>query len=508
MKRRGESTNKPFTTKEEFINNLYSAKWKLSNSSTRSNSVSLIPLYQLGLSDEVITLLLRVFKYWAMTTSPSTAGTRISAVCKIIKLRGEMIISNLEYLKVNYNLLTTSNKKNLNYLFRALYDIFNISSFKEQRQWTLHNLDIENVNPHDPVNGAYSDYQFNKIIDRSSIILEECKELWLRTRTVPNFQKYSYSLFDLLSLITSRRAAQFVQLKIVDVQPCNDNSYEEKLVGELIELKFHKSKSPGSGFRGKPEHSAFPLSLYFSKVVLIYLYELKELVKSLCVDYKVDFEDIEWSSFPLFPSINSVRSADDLVSTSIHTDRLHRIFRRSKSDLFSIARVRHTTITRGMEMGLSSVELSRLTGVTTAATRNYKDLTPKSRHLINSRFCKNELLFNSFSWTVSEYERNFERVFTDEFGQGIGGIEKGVGCRSCSKQLGAPLGCYTCGADAFVPFLEGNHGAQLSKAKAKKLFLETTGANRHQLFEISFIIKRIEQVIFLQRQHGYYQLDE
>ena len=73
-----------------------------------------------------------------------------------------------------------------------------------------------------------------------------------------------------------------------------------------------------------------------------------------------------------------------------------------------------------------------------------------------------------------------------------------MGCSSCSKKLGAPLGCYACGADLFVPFLEGDHKSQLIKAQAKKEFLEKNGANHHQTFEIDIIIRRIKQVIAVQ----------
>lgn len=503
LSRNGLPVSEKFISKEEFINDLYAERWGLSNSSTRSNSVSLMPLYDLRLEFAHTSLLLKVFKFWAMTGSPSTAGTRIGAICKIISNQGEVILSDIVFLKSIYSVLTIANKKNLNHLFRALYETFKKKEYKEQRKWALNNLDPERVNPHDPVNGAYSDYQFNQIMDKSNVELEQSKEAWFKEGTDKRFLKYSRCVFSLLSLITSRRMSQFVQCKVVDIQPYSDHSSSQKVDDNLLEIRFFKAKTSKSGFRGKPEKSRFLLSQYFSKVVLIYLQDLKRHIKGICFDFEVQFDDIDWKSFPLFPSIDSIRSANDLVSPSLHSDRLHKVFRKHGSELFSIARVRHTTITRGMEAGLTNIELSRLTGVTTAATRNYKDLTPESRNLINQRFCKNELLLKSFSWTLREYKEKFERTCTDELGQELGGIKNDTGCKSCAKQLGAPLGCYTCASESFIPFLEGDHHTQLVKAQAKKYFLETMGANKHQLFEIDFIIKKIEQVIQKQKQHGH-----
>lgn len=507
LEEKGIAPNEMFTSKEEFINNLYGTRWRLSNSSTRTNTVSLVTLYELDLGFYYTSLMLKVFKFWAMTRSPSTVGSRIGVICKIIRERGIGMLNDVDFLKMAYSDLTTANKKNLNYLFRALYDTFRNIEFKEQRSWSKNNLDTERVNPHDPVNGAYSDYQFNEFVDRANADIGEYRCIWSEKMTKKSFSQYSTSIFHLFSLITSRRPAQFVQCKVIDISPCHSDKLNIKIDENLVEIRFYKAKATKSGFRANPEKSYFPLSQHFSKIILRYLLDLKSMIKKLCNDFRGEFKDIEWNSFPLFPSMSLIKSLDDLMSPSMHTDKLHRVFRSNCSAIYNISRVRHTTITRGLEMGLTNIELARLTGLTTAATRNYKDLTPKSRNLINERFCKNDLLINSFTWTLREYNEHFERVCSDEFGQELGGIQKVTSCRSCSKKLGAPLGCYTCGSGSFIPFLEGNHHSQLIKAQAKKRFLEVVGANRHQLFEIDFIVKRIEQVILKQKQYGYKVLE-
>ena len=153
-----------------------------------------------------------------------------------------------------------------------------------------------------------------------------------------------------------------------------------------------------------------------------------------------------------------------------------------------------------MESDLSNPELARLTGVTIPAVKNYKDLTKQSRRLINELFNKNNLLSLSFKWSRKDYNEHFAKIYTDEFGRELGGVKKDIGCSGCTKRLGAPLGCYVCGADLFIPFIEADHQPQLSKAQAKQQFLEKTGANHHQLFEIKSIIKRILSVIHLQNE--------
>ena len=142
----------------------------------------------------------------------------------------------------------------------------------------------------------------------------------------------------------------------------------------------------------------------------------------------------------------------------MHSDLLHRnLGSVISSSIFSINRVRHTTITRGMELGLNNPELARLTGVTIPAVKNYKDLTPQSRQMINDRFCKNNLLRKSFSWTLKDFNEHFNKIYTDELGRNLGGIKNDVGCSNCPKKLGAPLGCYACGADLFIPFIADSH---------------------------------------------------
>ena len=89
-------------------------------------------------------------------------------------------------------------------------------------------------------------------------------------------------------------------------------------------------------------------------------------------------------------------------------------------------------------------------------------------------FPRKILLEQSFNWTIKEYNEHFNKVYTDELGQNLGGIKNDIGCNTCTKKLGAPLGCYACGANLFVPFIEGDHKSQLTKAQAKKNFLVDT----------------------------------
>ena len=106
----------------------------------------------------------------------------------------------------------------------------------------------------------------------------------------------------------------------------------------------------------------------------------------------------------------------------------------------------------------------------------------------------------SFKWCRQDYNEHFDKIYTDELGRELGGVKKDAGCAGCTKKLGAPLGCYVCGAGLFIPFIEADHQSQLLKAQAKQDFLEKVGANHHQSFEIKSIIKRIMAVIRLQKE--------
>lgn len=492
----GGDLNEVFITKADLINKTYSERWQLANLSTRGLVTDLTRLYNLELGYKNTQMLLMVFKYWARTMAAGTTESRMGAVCIIIRKYGVKIISDANFLKASYGQLTTSYKKNLNTLFLVLHDIFLYKEFKIQRDWCKDNLPNEMINPHDPVNGAYSDTEFNAHIDRALIDVSVSRNAWLTNKDDTNFLKYSASICRTIALISGRRAAQLCQCKICDIHNYGINNDRIHINQTVISILFHKSKIRNAGLRSHPEGDVFPFSEMFSLIILNYLVDYKVLLKKYCDTFEVEFQELPWEYYPLFPDLLSLKCKSTLMCPNIHTDLLHRnLGSVITSSTFSISRVRHSTITRGMESGLSNPELARLTGVTIPAVRNYKDLTPQSRELINEKFCKNNLLSKSFSWTLKDYNEHFGKVYTDEFGQNLGGVKNEIGCNTCTKRLGAPLGCYACGANLFVPFIEGDHKSQLIKAQAKKDFLVNIGGNNHQLFEIDAIIKRIKQVI-------------
>lgn len=492
----GGDINATFITKADLINKIYSEKWQLTNLSTRGLTTDLTRLYNLELGYKDTEMLLMVFKYWARTMAAGTTESRMGAICSLIGKYGVEIISDAYFLKASYAQLTTSHKKNLNTLFLVLHDIFLKNEFEVQRAWCKDNLPDEKINPHDPINGAYSDTEFNVHIDKALINVSIHRSAWLVNKDDTTFLSYSAAFCKVIVLISSRRAAQLCQCKICDVSNYGVNNDNINIDQKLVAILFHKSKISNSGLRSHPEGDVFPFSEIFSLIILNYLVDYKVLLKKYCDTFEVEFQQLPWECYPLFPDLLSIKCKSDLISPNMHSDLLHRnLGSVITSSAFSVNRIRHSTITRGMESGLNNSELARLTGVTIPAVRNYKDLTPQSRQMINDKFCKNNLLKKSFNWTLKDYNEHFEKVYTDELGRDLGGIKNEVGCTTCTKRLGAPLGCYTCGADLFFPFIEGDHKSQLIKAQAKKSFLVNIGGNHHQLFEISSIIKRIEQVI-------------
>jgi len=497
----GGDLNATFITKADLVNKIYSESWQLTTLSTRGLTTDLLRLYNLELCYEHTQLLLKVFIFWARTMAAGTTESRMGVICKLISQYGFQIISDSTFLKSSYSQLTTSRKKNLNYIFLVLHDIFLNKEFKVQRAWCKENLPDEKVNPHDPVNGAYSDTEFNAHIDRALIDVFMKRSAWLAKEESTIFLPYSASICRTIALISSRRAAQLCQCKVCDLSDYGINNDDINIDQKLISILFHKSKINDGGFRATLEGDAFPFSELFTQIIINYLADYKALLKSYCNTFKVEFQKIPWECFPLFPDILSIKSRDILLSPNIHSDLLHRnLGSVLTSATFSINRVRHSTITRGMELDLNNSELARLTGVTIPAVKNYKDLTSKSRHLINEQFSKNNLLHISFKWTRQDHKKHFAKINTDEFGRELGGVKNILGCSGCTKKLGAPLGCYVCGAEMFIPFIEADHQSQLIKAQAKQGFLEKTGANHHQLFEIKSIIKRIQAIIQIQNE--------
>ncbi|UUO25082.1 hypothetical protein FGD67_19100 [Colwellia sp. M166] len=497
----GGDLNATFITSADLVNKIYSERWQLTTLSTRGLTTDLKRLYNLELSYENTQMLLKVFKYWAKTMAAGTTESRMGVICKLISKYGFQIISDSPFLKGSYAQLTTSHKKNLNYIFLVLHDIFLNKEFETQRDWCKENLPDEKVNPHDPVNGAYSDTEFNAHIDRALIDVSFNRSKWLAKKQDTTFLAYSAAICRTIALISSRRGAQLCQCKVCDLSEYGINNDDIQIDQKLISILFHKSKINDAGFRSKPEGDFFPFSEVFSQIIINYLVDYKALIKSYCDTLKTVFKQVPWECLPLFPDLLSIKSKNDLILPNMHSDLLHRnLAGNMGSATFSINRVRHTTITRGTELDLNNAALARLTGVTIPAVKNYKDLTKQSRHLINELFSKCNLLDISFKWTRQDYNEHFAKTYTDEFGREIGGVKKDTGCSGCTKKLGAPLGCYACGADLFIPFIEADHQSQLIKAQAKQGFLEKVGSNHHQLFEIKAIIKRILAVIHLQKE--------
>ena len=482
----GKDLNQTFITAADLINKLYSERWELSALTTRGKSTDLIRLYNLELGYKNTHMLLDVFKYWARTMSAGTTESRMSAICRIIHQHGIQIISDASFLIGIYSQLAISYKKNLNTLFLVLHDILLKEEFKAQRDWCKKNLPDEKINPHDPVNGAYSDTEFNKHLDNVLINISIKRSAWLDKMEDIMFLAYSSAVVKTIALISSRRAAQLNQCKICDLSKYGINNDDIHIDQKLISILFHKSKINNSGFRAKPEGDVFPFSEFFSNIIINYLADYRVLLKNYCNTFEAEFHQLPWECYPLFPDLSSIKSAHDLTSPNMHSELLHRnLGSVLTSATFSINRVRHTTITRGTELGLNNPALARLTGVTIPAVKNYKDLTPQSRHLINDIFSKNNLLDLSFKWCRQDYNEHFDKIYTDELGRELGGVKKDAGCAGCTKKLGAPLGCYVCGAGLFIPFIEADHQSQLLKAQAKQEFLEKVGANHHQLFELN-----------------------
>lgn len=497
----GGDLNATFITKADLVNKIYSERWQLATLTTRGRTTNLTRLYNLELGYNNTHMLIDVFKYWARTMAAATTDSRIGVICKIINKYGFKIVTDSHFLKSTYALFTTSEKKNLNTLFLVLHDILLNKDFEVQRAWCLENLNEEKINPHDPVNGAYSDTEFNSHVDKTLIEVTIKKHAWTKKREDNTFLAYSTAVCRIIALISARRAAQLCQCKICDISIYGNDNDEIHIDQNLVSILFYKSKVNNSGFRANPEGDVFPFSEMFTQIISTYLADYKALLKSYCETFNIEFKQLPWECFPLFPDLLSIKFKNDLISPNMHSDLLHRNLGKTlDTATFSINRVRHSTITRGMELDLSNAALARLTGVTIPAVKNYKDLTPQSRHLINDLFSKRNLLDISFKWTRQDYNEHFSKIYSDEFGRKLGGVKQDSGCSSCTKKLGAPLGCYACGADLFIPFIEADHKSQLLKAQAKQDFLEMVGSNHHQLFEIKSIIKRIKAIIIVQNE--------
>ncbi|MBD3611534.1 MAG: hypothetical protein HUJ13_03820 [Hydrogenovibrio crunogenus] len=483
-----EKLSETFTTFEEYVNEVYAETWYFGKNAYH-NRLHLKKVYELGLEHDDTTLILEFLKYSAKTRMPNTFRGHFDTVVNILQKHDVKMLYDLQFIKAIWPNLSRTNRRDWSSIFKILHSELHLEQFKEQREWVSNNLPKKKkVNPHDPVNGAYPDEVFNSFLDKAmGKVVKTYRNSSVNPADQNKFHVYSGSVFEVMSLISSRRHAQISQCKIVDISPYAKDE-------NLLQIIFYKSKSRIGGFRASSEKVPFVFSELFSSVLSDYLKIYHNHIKALCERFGYK-KEVPWQNYPLFPRFFS--SKESLSLPKIHTNDMHRNLGKYAVRYLeiSINRIRHTTITRGMELGLEKEKLAALTGVTLPAVGHYQDLTPQSRRLINEKFSKNSLLKSAFTWNLAEYTEHFGRIIHDEFGVEVGKAHDEVSCNSCSKKLGAPMGCYNCGADQFLPAIEGNHKAQLIKAQAKRLFLETSGATNHQVFEIDTVIKRIEMVI-------------
>ncbi|WP_350671126.1 hypothetical protein, partial [Pseudoalteromonas sp. CAL494-MNA-CIBAN-0108] len=75
--------------------------------------------------------------------------------------------------------------------------------YKIQRDWCKDNLPSEKINPHDPVNGAYSDTEFNAYMDKALIDISLRRNAWLTKKNSTEFLNYSAAISRSIALISS-----------------------------------------------------------------------------------------------------------------------------------------------------------------------------------------------------------------------------------------------------------------------------------------------------------------
>ena len=330
-----------------------------------------------------------------------------------------------------------------------------------------------------------------------------------------------------------RRPCQLIQLKWADILPVGKRFAKHRSSESVPEIEHNFSdmdclhvrtfKGKDGRFRFNAEKISHRLEPDLTKLILIYRELFKEnllqsLNKQKIILNKKDVNEIMLRC-PILPGIELFRVQfltkknlfDSLGAASdtfhLGSKILHQSIKRFQNkycsfqsdridnEKLSLAnnRLRHTVLTTGARMGLSSSYLAQITGVTRATVEYYIDLDLESRVQINEAFAAKEVLLRFGVTSIQSLQKKEGFTVINEFEEEIGIQSKPDNCSSCASKLGAPMACYPCGN--FIANEDANHVIYLDKALSKYRKNKSMG-NKHQtLHKLEKIIIYIRATI-------------
>lgn len=359
----------------------------------------------------------------------------------------------------------------------------------------------------DPKKGIYSDeelqeihYKLRTALSNKLNILKEDSIM-----SFPQFNSLSVLIACVLMITINRRPVQLAMLKWSDVLPIGLSFKDHRFSGrspapeqelefsdaDELHLRTFKAKA-GFQFRQHAEYRSHRLEMEFSRLILIYRKQfqtrLLESLEQQDIALNPDETQEIMARCPLFPEkrlfTTNYKTKSALFNTLGHvSDVMHRdagllrgviALQSEKLNLISSRvgefnitnnRSRHTTITNGVEQGLSVEQLAALTGVTVEAVTQYMHLDFKERIQIDERMAGVRIFKQFAMHSIEELKNSEEFTITNEFGEPQGLIHKKSNCLTCVASMGKPIGCYGC--SNFQAFKEADHKANLDIVNRK-----------------------------------------
>ncbi|MFT6986469.1 MAG: hypothetical protein ACJAT7_002305 [Psychromonas sp.] len=381
----------------------------------------------------------------------------------------------------------------------------------------------------DPQKGCYSEVEYQSIMEQLRLASDAVHTKTMGFNTLD--QQASFIAAQLIIALV-RRPVQLSELKWADILPVGQHFSEhrqspkesvpesEPLFSDVECWHIRIFKGKDGQFRGSVESTSKRLEPDLSILILRYRqrYEntLIESLKKQTIILTDDERHQIMLRCPLFADSSlfttsfsnkaNLFKALGIMSNSFHKKSLYirtnikRFMEKLniKSDrnndklTLSNNRIRHTILTSGAKMGLTSSYLAAITGVVEGSVKPYIDLDFESRVDIDQAFIQNSILSRFAKTSVSDLLKQDGFVIRNEFDEEIGIQENPANCSSCASKLGAPMGCYPC--DNFVANEDGNHQEYLDKALHKYKVNKIEG-NKTTVKKLKIIIMYIQGTI-------------
>ena len=438
---------------------------------------------------------------------------------------------------------SAGSRNNIKYLFSSLNKRITEDEYelKEYFSDIIQFLETQNAtaqdqsnNIFDPTKGVYSEIEYNSIVEQMRIATSSALlNLDIKGISTAKVNRLAIIVAVQLMVTTLRRPTQLVQLKWSDLLPLGVSFADHRdtgvsqiptsecLFSDIDSLHLRTFKGKDGLFRGNAERRSHRLETDLSTLILKYRYYFKQLLAKHLGDIDIKLEEEEWQELmfrcPIFPSVNLFRlefgSKKNLfLALGLQSDALHKhsvdlmntinqlmatlSFKSDRIDpkklKLSNNRHRHHVLTNGARQGLTSEQLSCITGVSPIVTTRYIDLDFNARLDIDQALATKEVYTKFGTIPVTDLLKKAGYSVRNEYDEEIGIVNNPHDCTTCKLKLGAPLGCYPC--DNFRPHEDADHNFYLEKAE-RKYQLNSSQGDQATVNKLRIIILYIRATI-------------